>query len=968
MAIHATRTISIMLKKMLVALCFSAALIFALIFFLLNGIKIKSFSFGQIYVSQLYIKLDKKLIVNIEEIKLTNDSKVKNSYEDLEENIQRIPFVLKWFSRIDIESLLIDGNHFKILFDNDHLYFDNKYVNISSKYNKLENTIALDLYSLYLKDIDLLLRGNIILDYNRSQASFYGDYVLNETIKGELNTQVSKEWVDFFVTAPKLKNLKFLKRFFRLDKIAEAWMYDNVTGDIELKYLKGRINTQTFQPDMNSLIGQAIIKDANIHFNKKVSPVKTKKLDITYSQDTLKFDLEKPTYKDLSIDGSRVEIPNLSSQKKGRVDVLIQTKEKLGDEILEITKAYGLNIPVKQLSGKTEAFVLLKIPYVGPMKTFGNFYLKDAQVTINNQFPFYSKAAHIQLEQNKVLIKPSQFKVEGLLDSEVELSIDISKLNAVGEAKIKSFEIKNNENELINLKDLNTKIQIDFNDVTKINLQEIQTKVVLKEEYTQVLIDNLQSVYKYSQFLKENKFEKGFLNLNIYDKNNIILEGKIDNLSLPVKRNESFINDFEFTGELRGSEVTLASKQRDIFIEVFQNRPIKIMLHHLDVYPEQKSDNELFQALDIELVDTALHLEKSTYYPKDLMVHLNKDKISFEGIIEKLNVPLSIDDKKITQLNIKGEIQDNITFIESLDKRLKLKILDDKEYFITLNKMDLFYETKDNVNDDINVHIQGKASNILINNKFKVLSTKYDFKLNQNQTQFELYHNQTKMTYHKDTQGIINIKANNVTDRFINAFFNKDFVQGGTLEIEATGKDQVIAGRVNFKNNKLKNLRTLNNIIILVNTSPALVNPFLAIPSIFGMVTSDGFNLNGYAVNKGYVDFTYNFENKFLNMYTIQTEGNSVDFDGFATFDFQKDIVHSDMKLIFMKGYSSAIDAIPGINYILLGDDRQISTLVNIKGKIEDPEIKTNVLKDSATAPLDVLKRIFTLPLKPFLD
>ena len=256
----------------------------------------------------------------------------------------------------------------------------------------------------------------------------------------------------------------------------------------------------------------------------------------------------------------------------------------------------------------------------------------------------------------------------------------------------------------------------------------------------------------------------------------------------------------------------------------------------------------------------------------------------------------------------------------------------------------------------------------MINKKFKVLSTKYDFTIHDDISKFELYHNKTKMDYLKNSEGLIVIGATNVSDVFINSFFQKDFVKGGNLNIEATGKDDVVTGRINFKNNKLKNLKTLNNIIMLVNTTPALVNPLLAIPSIFGMVTSTGFNLNGYRINKGYVDFTYDFNNKFLNMYKINTIGNSVDFDGFATFDFKKDIVHSDLKLIFMKGYSDVIDIIPGIDYILLGDDKQISTEVNIRGSIDNPDIKTNVLKDTARAPFDVIKRILTLPFKPFMD
>ena len=916
----------------------------------------------------MYIKLDKKLIVDIEEIKLLNDSKVKNSYEDLQSTIQKIPTVFKFFERIDIESLVVDGNHFKILVDKDHLYLDNKFVNVSSTYSIDGNNIDLNLYSLLLKDVNLLLRGSVNLDYRESKASFYGNYLLQNRVEGELNTHFSKQNIEFFVTTQKVKNIKFLRKLFRLDKIAEAWMYDNVTGDMQLNYLYGKLNPETFEPILDSIKGEALIKNAQITFNKKVAPVKTSKLTIFYENDTLKFDLYKPKYKHLSIDGSKVEIPHLTSEAKGRVDVLIQTKEILGDEILGILKAYDINLPIKQISGKTDAHVLLKIPYVKPMQTFGNFLLSDSKLLINNSFEFYSKHANVELKNMDVIVKSSHFEIKDLLDSTIDLTIDINKLNAKGMATINKFLIENNKKDVINLNKVKTALALDFTGETFINLQDLKTKIVLNEEFTEVNIDKIQLIEPYSTILKENNIKNGNLKLHIYDENNIKFDGTIIGLDVPIKKDDRKVDTLDIQGELLNKNVLIESEQKDIRIDIKPKEPVKITLDGYDIFPLIETNNTISEQLNVHLLNSAIYLKDETYHAKDVNVVLKKEEVQFSGLVDKIDLPLLTNGKRIRQMQLSGTVKENFIEVISDDKNFYLEILNETDYTLRLNKIDLQYNTNDTAQTNEDIKIIGTNSNIIINDKFKVLSTKYDFILNKSMTKFDLYHNKTNMNYYKDEEGLITINARNVSDVFINSFFQKDFVQGGNLEIEATGKDHIITGRVNFKENKLKNLRTLNNIIILVNTSPGLVNPFLAIPSIFGMVTSDGFNVNGYKVNKGYVDFTYNFDNKFLNMYSINTEGNSVDFDGFATFDFDKDIVHSDMKLIFMKGYSSAIDVIPGLDYILLGDDKQISTLVNIRGSIENPDIKTNVLKDSAMAPLDVIKRIFTLPLKPFLD
>ena len=151
-----------------------------------------------------------------------------------------------------------------------------------------------------------------------------------------------------------------------------------------------------------------------------------------------------------------------------------------------------------------------------------------------------------------------------------------------------------------------------------------------------------------------------------------------------------------------------------------------------------------------------------------------------------------------------------------------------------------------------------------------------------------------------------------------------------------------------------------------MNTSPALINPLLAIPAVFGMVTNGGFNLNGYAVNEGYVDFTYDFDNRILNLLKIHTIGNSVDFDGYATINLKDSTINSSVDLIFMKDYSKIVNFIPGLSYIFLGDDKRVSTKVDITGNLNDPKINTNLAKDSISAPIDVLKRIITSPAKLF--
>jgi hypothetical protein len=205
-----------------------------------------------------------------------------------------------------------------------------------------------------------------------------------------------------------------------------------------------------------------------------------------------------------------------------------------------------------------------------------------------------------------------------------------------------------------------------------------------------------------------------------------------------------------------------------------------------------------------------------------------------------------------------------------------------------------------------------------------------------------------------------------MNDQFLNALIGKKLVEGGNINIDAEGLNDIIKGKATIEDSKIVDLAILNNLLILINTSPGLINPLLAIPSVVGMATNDGFNLNGYRIVNGTIDFVYDVNNKFLNMEKIFTKGNGIDFDGFMTINFNTFDIDSKMKLVFFKNYSKIVGAIPVVNYILLGDENRVSTQVEIYGTLDEPKYKTKFVKEGATAPLNLIKRIIISPLKLF--
>ena len=963
-----------MLKIIKLTIILLLTFLLVIMFSLFSGIKINSFSFGDISISQLYLKFDKKLIVEVEEIVFeVKKSSVESSSEDIQKNILKLPTILKFFQKIDIERLKIKDNEFTIVLNEKHLYLDNKFVNVSADLKFAGSEVMLDVYSIYLKDLDLALLGKSKVNINKKVLNFFGTYNYGE-LEGELNVQVTEDIFDFYVNSTsKIKSLKFLKQFFRLDKTAEAWMYDNVTGDMKLNYLYGKIDLQKQLPIMDSLKGQVVIDDAKIRFHKNAKTVDTKKLTIDYKDDILSFDLEKPTYDKSKIYGSKVYIPNLTSREKGVVVVDLKTKSMLNNDILGILKAYKINLPLKQKSGKLDSSLVLKVPYMASkkMEVDGVFNAKNAVLRLNN-FEFLAKKAKVVLKGSNVIIKDSHMIHNDMLDANLNLKINTKNSTASGTANINSFNIGSKKDSVVKINGLKTNLDIDFKNNTVIDLKALQTKLNISKEKIDVDIKDLSIVYPYSKLLKTIDIKKGDLRVNIIDKDNIDFKVNAKDLNFPFEKNGKVIKELSAQGSIKGKITTIKTDNSDIEI-LFKNEDNPLLkLNDIDLVlnnSTSKSNKSMhFPNIDLELKNSTIKLDdEHNYKTQWANIHIKDSKISFEGKALDLDLPVARDGKHAKNLDLYGTYENSIFDIKTKDDKLKLKYEIEKEKItMKLNGYDVLYDTtiEEDKDSKIAYYISGVNSNIIMNEKYIAKATTYNFIFENHKTDINLKYGNTKFIYFKDSAGNILVNAKNMNDEFLNALMSKELIKDGNVNLTANGKDGVVVGHADLTNTKINDLAILNNLLIFINTSPALINPFLAIPSVVGMATSGGFNLNGYRVNEGKVDFSFDFKNKYLNMNKISTKGNGIDFDGNATIDFQSSKVNSKLKLIFLKDYSKIVGAIPVINYVLLGDEKRVDTQVEIYGTLDEPKYRTELAKEGVIAPVNLLKRIITSPIK----
>ena len=98
----------------------------------------------------------------------------------------------------------------------------------------------------------------------------------------------------------------------------------------------------------------------------------------------------------------------------------------------------------------------------------------------------------------------------------------------------------------------------------------------------------------------------------------------------------------------------------------------------------------------------------------------------------------------------------------------------------------------------------------------------------------------------------------------------------------------------------------------------------------------------------------------------LQLRGNNTDITGDGTVDFTAGTLDLNLQIKTLKTFSSALDKIPIVGGIILGEDGKIATRVNVKGSIDDPKVETHLLMDTIKSPVNVIKRTLELPLELF--
>ena len=209
-----------------------------------------------------------------------------------------------------------------------------------------------------------------------------------------------------------------------------------------------------------------------------------------------------------------------------------------------------------------------------------------------------------------------------------------------------------------------------------------------------------------------------------------------------------------------------------------------------------------------------------------------------------------------------------------------------------------------------------------------------------------------QFTYGKGKAGLkfeddkFHIYGENFNDKFMENLFALSKFKGGSFEFSMDGTTNEYDGIFHVKNTTVLDYKVLNNVLAFVNTIPSLIT--FSIPA---------YDSKGLKVSNAYMNF--HAKDNVFNIHDIYLDSQEINILGRGTADYKTNSI--DVLLNLKTDLGSKMSKVPIVGYILF-DGNTVSTTLSITGALDNPDVKTLLARDIAVAPLNIVKRVLTLP------
>ncbi len=253
------------------------------------------------------------------------------------------------------------------------------------------------------------------------------------------------------------------------------------------------------------------------------------------------------------------------------------------------------------------------------------------------------------------------------------------------------------------------------------------------------------------------------------------------------------------------------------------------------------------------------------------------------------------------------------------------------------------------VNDEeagITCKIKAHNSSLFLTPDRQVLADQIDFEYGDNKIRVQLEHGPGSIIM--DIEGMdFSLAGGDLNDVFMDALIPGSDFHKGTMSMAAKGSFDDCSALFKIEDTIVTDFTTLNNILALINTIPALIT--FSLPSY----STDGLLVDSIVAGMKIKDGVATFDSLTLESPEISMVGN-------GWVDFRQEKVEMDLNLITRAKRN--INKIPLIGYILAGKEKRPSITVKVSGDLFNPDVEKSVFKEVVIHPFSMVFRTLALP------
>ena len=614
-----------LIKKIILAIFFSILLIvFSFYGLLVDGITLKDIYFYPLIIKKLYLKLDKKLIVEGENIVvLTQQKKQKQNFPLYLQVVELLP---KLFQQISLKNIFIANRFYDINYHNNLLTITNSKFTLICSLTKEHNYINMDIQKFFYKPYNFSLQAQGSISLNAIQ--FKGKYNF-EGIKGKFALLNHDSNYLLYATSKEFKRGELKKAFshFRLHPDIKKWSYENIKAQsYKLQSLKIYYDANK-KFSANNIEAVAIAKGVKVSFHPQLPAASIQKVILHYANDTLFFNLFHPTYKNKNLKGSSVIIKHLTNPSKSYINIVLKTKTPFDATMQRVLRTYKVDLPIIQKSGSIDAKVAIRIYFIsGDINIRGDFIFYNSYLLINDT-PLYTPKSILLLRNQKLIFRKSAMQFFNLFFTHTQGWIDLQKNRGEFIVHIDRAKLQKDGVTLLDIKNTTDHITLDL--LKKRLISRHFTLEASFENNKTITIHNINKLLPYSTLLQKISPFQGDLQLSFIDKDTISFQSKLFKQNSLLFHHNRAITHFLIKGKI-SPKTTSLQINRNISIKIAKNINIVCKNIECNISKESKSLS-IPKNIEAALHNVTFIYNDYTFPFHSAFLQLHKNSMTLQG-------------------------------------------------------------------------------------------------------------------------------------------------------------------------------------------------------------------------------------------------------------------------------------------------------------------------------------------------